>query len=249
MLNALYIGSQEETHQAIAVILASLNMGCDHEASVTSARNFLKSFGHTVHIILIDLTRTSFIEEDLLALKKLIGDSTPILALGNAEQTNISIASQMLELPVNETKLRHHIDQAFSQTETVEGSMKSPRKRRVLVVDDDQMMRDIICRNLIKAEYDACAAMDGLQGIAEVDRLNPDIILLDINMPLMNGYEVVEELKNSVRTRSIPIIAISGDRAEKKAIAAGVDFFCRKPVEMKKLVELVDRALNDEGAA
>lgn len=113
----------------------------------------------------------------------------------------------------------------------------------VLIAEDEpdnQSILQLLVETLIGAR--TLVVEDGLQALAEVRRLAPDLVLLDLMMPLMDGYEVARALKAEPATAAIPIIAISalarpGDREE--ALAAGCDDFVRKPFELDALEEMI----------
>jgi len=120
----------------------------------------------------------------------------------------------------------------------------------VLIVEDNEMNRDMLSRRLIKRGYDITTAEDGAAGIAAVRRDRPDLILLDMSLPEIDGWEVARRLKADEQTRPIPIIALtshamSGDR--EKALSAGCDEYDTKPVELPRLIEKIEQLLAGGG--
>ena len=120
---------------------------------------------------------------------------------------------------------------------------------KILLVEDDEMNRDMLSRRLMKRDYDVVIATDGQQGVDMARSEEPDIVLMDMSLPVMDGWTATRELKGDPDTVDIPIIALtahamSGD--EDKARAAGCDDFDTKPVELKRLLgkieKLIDRA-------
>jgi len=116
----------------------------------------------------------------------------------------------------------------------------------ILIVEDNEMNRDMLSRRLIKRGYQIETAADGAQGIARAQQLRPDLILMDMSLPEVDGWEAVRRLKAEDSTRSIPVIALTshamaGDR--EKALAAGCDEYDTKPVDLPRLLEKITRLL------
>jgi CheY-like chemotaxis protein len=118
--------------------------------------------------------------------------------------------------------------------------------KRILVVEDNEMNRDVLSRRLARHGYDVLIAADGLSGLALANAEQPDLVLMDLAMPQVDGWECARRLKAEPRTRAIPIIALSahamtGDR--QKALDAGCDDFDTKPLDFGGLLEKMDRLL------
>jgi CheY-like chemotaxis protein len=110
---------------------------------------------------------------------------------------------------------------------------------KILLVEDDEMNRDMLSRRLMKRGYDVMIATDGEQGVSMARTEDPAIVLMDMSLPVMDGWTATRTLKGDPDTASIPIIALtahamSGD--EDKARDAGCDDFDTKPVELKRLL-------------
>ncbi|TFH24361.1 MAG: response regulator [Myxococcales bacterium] len=117
---------------------------------------------------------------------------------------------------------------------------------KILLVEDQEMNRDMLSRRLIKRGYEVAIAVDGAEGVAMAKSESPDLILMDISLPVMNGYEATRTIKADDATRSIPIIALtahamSTDR--EKALEAGCDAYETKPVELPRLLETIEKLL------
>jgi putative two-component system response regulator len=117
------------------------------------------------------------------------------------------------------------------------------RKARILVVDDEdrnlQLMRDIL---LLQEDYEVVLASDGVEALERVEEDPPDVILLDVNMPRKDGFEVASELKSREETKFIPVVMVTGLSAVEhriKALEIGADDFLAKPVDMMELVARV----------
>jgi two-component system, cell cycle response regulator DivK len=117
---------------------------------------------------------------------------------------------------------------------------------RVLLVDDDEMSRDMLSRRLIRRGFEVIFAVDGKQGVEAARREKPDIILMDMSLPVMDGWEATRCVKSDDATRDVPVIgltarAMSGDR--EKAMEAGCDDYDTKPVELDRLIGKIERLL------
>ena len=117
---------------------------------------------------------------------------------------------------------------------------------KVLLVEDNEMNRDMLSRRLTKKGYEIVTAEDGAQGVALARSERPDLILMDMSLPVMHGWDATRQLKADPETQSIPVIALtahamSGDRD--KALEAGCDEFDTKPVELPRLLEKMQKLL------
>ena len=114
----------------------------------------------------------------------------------------------------------------------------------VLVVEDNEMNRDMLCRRLERKGYSVLVAADGIEGIDLAKSEGPDVIIMDLSLPRVDGWEACRRLKADPTTSEIPIIALtahamSTDR--EKALAAGCDDFDTKPVDFGRLLEKIER--------
>ena len=117
---------------------------------------------------------------------------------------------------------------------------------RLLLVEDNEDNRDMLSRRLIRKGYDVTLAVDGGEGVAQALALRPDLILMDMSLPVLDGWEATRRIKAAPETRDIPVIALtahamSGDR--EKAVAAGCDDYDTKPVELPRLLEKIEALL------
>lgn len=113
---------------------------------------------------------------------------------------------------------------------------------RILLVEDNEMNRDLLSRRLIRAGHQVLFAIDGAAGLTVATAERPDIILMDMSLPVLDGWEATRQLKAAPNTRPIPVIALtahamSADR--EKALEAGCDDFDTKPIEMPRLLEKI----------
>jgi two-component system, cell cycle response regulator DivK len=124
--------------------------------------------------------------------------------------------------------------------------------KRILIVEDNEMNRDVLSRRLVRRGYHVVLARDGPQGLALASAQRPDLILMDLGLPEVDGWECARRLKADAATRQIPIIALTahamlGDR--EKALAAGCDEFDTKPIELASLLGKIDRLLGPGAVA
>jgi CheY-like chemotaxis protein len=118
---------------------------------------------------------------------------------------------------------------------------------KILLVEDNEMNRDMLSRRLIRRGFDVVIAVDGAQGVGMAVSESPDLILLDMSLPIMNGWDVAQKLKADSGTSSIPIIALTahamgGDR--EKALGAGCDEYETKPVDFTRLLKKISNFLD-----
>jgi two-component system cell cycle response regulator DivK len=118
---------------------------------------------------------------------------------------------------------------------------------KILLVEDNEMNRDMLGRRLQRRSYEVVIAVDGAEGVAKAQTEAPDLILMDMSLPVIDGWEATRRLKVAPETRSIPIIALtahamSGDRD--KAVEAGCDDYDTKPVEFDRLLAKIEALLN-----
>lgn len=119
---------------------------------------------------------------------------------------------------------------------------------RILLVEDNEMNRDMLSRRLSRKGYQVLIAADGVQGVELAQAELPDLILMDMSLPLLDGWEATRRIRAIPRTRSIPIIALtahalSGDRD--KSIAAGCNEYETKPVDFPRLMSKIEALLQD----
>lgn len=117
---------------------------------------------------------------------------------------------------------------------------------RILLVEDNEMNRDMLSRRLSRKGYEVSIAIDGQQGLAMALRGGFDLVLMDMSLPEMDGWEVTRRLRADARTRLLPIIALTahamaGDR--EKALDAGCDEYDSKPVDFARLLAKIEAML------
>lgn len=118
---------------------------------------------------------------------------------------------------------------------------------KILLVEDNEMNRDMLSRRLERRGYEVLIAVDGEQGVSMTIAENPDLVLMDMSLPVIDGWEATRQLKNNPDTTQIPIMALtahamSGDR--EKALAAGCDDYDTKPIDLKRLLGKIETLLN-----
>lgn len=130
---------------------------------------------------------------------------------------------------------------------------------KILLVEDNELNRDMLSRRLLRKGFEVVMAVDGQQGIDMAASEQPALILMDVSLPLVNGWDATRAIRANPLTAAIPIIALTAnamesDRAE--AIAAGCDDYDTKPVDLPRLLEKITayadgnrKAGNDGGAS
>ena len=119
---------------------------------------------------------------------------------------------------------------------------------KILLVEDNEMNRDMLARRLSRRGYQVVVAVDGEQGKQMAYSERPDLILMDMSLPLLDGWDLTRQLKATPEIQSIPIIALTahamaGDR--EKALEAGCDDYDTKPVEFPRLLQKIEAMLNN----
>jgi CheY-like chemotaxis protein len=122
---------------------------------------------------------------------------------------------------------------------------------KILLVEDNEMNRDMLSRRLIRSGYEVVLALDGAQGVALAASEAPDVVLMDMSLPVLDGWEATRQLKSDPKTRTLPVIAqtahaMAGDEA--KARQAGCDDFDTKPVEYTRLLSKIEGLLQKRKA-
>jgi CheY-like chemotaxis protein len=122
----------------------------------------------------------------------------------------------------------------------------------LLIVDDNENNRDLLSRRLRSRGFEVIVARDGIDGLAVARSEKPDVILMDLNMPALDGWEAVRLLKQAGATRDIPVIALTAydmavDRA--RALQAGCAAYYTKPVDFRRLVAQIEAVLEHRAAA
>jgi len=116
----------------------------------------------------------------------------------------------------------------------------------ILIVEDNEMNRDMLSRRLARKGFEVSIAVDGREGLEKTAADRPDLVLLDMSLPEIDGWEVARQLKADEATRAIPVIALTahamaGDR--ERAMEAGCDDYDTKPVELPRLLEKISALL------
>tara|TARA_B100001013_G_scaffold267474_1_gene169138 strand:- start:99 stop:461 length:363 start_codon:yes stop_codon:yes gene_type:complete len=118
---------------------------------------------------------------------------------------------------------------------------------KILIVEDNEMNRDMLSRRLQRKGFEVVMAEDGQQGVDMSKSENPDVILMDLGLPVMDGWQATTTIKAEESTKNIPIIvltahAMAGDR--EKALDAGADEYDTKPIEFKRLLGKIKEFLS-----
>jgi two-component system cell cycle response regulator DivK len=117
---------------------------------------------------------------------------------------------------------------------------------KILLVEDNELNRDMLSRRLQKKGYEILIAVDGQEGITMAQSESPALILMDMSLPVVDGWEASRQLKASPATQAIPIIALTAHAltgAREKALDAGCDDFDTKPIELPRLLGKIEALL------
>jgi len=117
---------------------------------------------------------------------------------------------------------------------------------KILLVEDNELNRDMLSRRLTRRGYDVVIAVDGEEGITHASGSSPDVILMDMSLPKIDGWEATRQIKAAEATSGIPVIALTahamaGDREQ--ALAAGCDDYDTKPIELDRLLAKIEAQL------
>lgn len=117
----------------------------------------------------------------------------------------------------------------------------------ILLVEDNEMNRDMLSRRLVRKGHHVIIAADGAQGVALAQSEQPDLILMDMSLPVLDGWEATRQIKAATKTHTVPIIALTahalaGDR--EKTLEAGCDEYETKPIDFPRLLKKIESFLN-----
>jgi two-component system, cell cycle response regulator DivK len=118
---------------------------------------------------------------------------------------------------------------------------------KILLVEDNEMNRDMLSRRLTRNGFDVAVAVDGGQGVAMATSEKPDLILMDLSLPVIDGWEATRRVKADPATKAIPVIALTAhamSEDERRALAAGCDDFDTKPVDLPRLLAKIQALIS-----
>ena len=118
--------------------------------------------------------------------------------------------------------------------------------KKILYIEDNEMNRDMLGRRLTRREFEVIFAFDGQEGLEKMKSENPDLVLMDMGLPVLDGWEATTKAKADPEISSIPIIALTAHAMEhdrQQALECGADDFDTKPVDFKRLLEKIESNL------
>jgi CheY-like chemotaxis protein len=121
---------------------------------------------------------------------------------------------------------------------------------KILLVEDNEMNLDMLSRRLVRQGFEVVSAQDGAAGVAKAVSESPQLILMDMSLPVVDGWEATRRLKADPATRAIPVIALTAHAMaedREKALAAGCDDYDTKPIELPRLLEKIKKLLPAAG--
>jgi two-component system, cell cycle response regulator DivK len=149
-----------------------------------------------------------------------------------------------------------HILAGLRDTTRRADKLRSPQRRpchprnrsvpKILLVEDNEFNRDMLSRRLQRRGFEVLLAEDGAQGIEVVKQQLPDLVLMDMDLPVLDGWEATRRLKADAETRAIPVIALTAHALQgdcDRAFQCGCDDFATKPIEFNALLDRISRAL------
>ena len=113
---------------------------------------------------------------------------------------------------------------------------------KILIVEDNEMNRDMLSRRLLKKGFEIIIAVDGAEGVEKTINEKPDLVLMDMSLPVMDGWEATKNIKANNETAKIPIIALTAHamaQDKEKALAAGCDEYDTKPIDLNRLLSKI----------
>jgi CheY-like chemotaxis protein len=120
---------------------------------------------------------------------------------------------------------------------------------KILLIEDNEMNRDMLSRRLVRNGFEVAVAIDGGQGVAMAASEKPDLILMDLSLPVIDGWEATRRVKADPATKAIPVIALTAHAMsddKEKALAAGCDDFDTKPVELPRLLAKIQALISTQ---
>lgn len=120
--------------------------------------------------------------------------------------------------------------------------------KKIIVLEDEQVLQKALSIELLGAGFEVLSALDGESGLALIQKEKPDLVLLDITMPKMSGFEVLKRLKEGDSTKSIPVIILSNlgqDEDKEKGLALGAkDYYVKSSTDLSSLTEKIEKIVN-----
>ena len=117
---------------------------------------------------------------------------------------------------------------------------------KILIVEDNDMNLDMLSRRLVRKGFEIIAARDGQAGVDQASKEMPDVILMDMSLPILDGWQATRAIKSDASTAEIPVIALTAhamDTDRKNALDAGCDAFHTKPIDLVKLLDQINRLM------
>lgn len=123
---------------------------------------------------------------------------------------------------------------------------------RILLVEDNEQNRDMLSRRLARKGYEVITAVDGQQGVTLAQESKPDLILMDMSLPILDGWQATKKIKSDSETKGIPVIALTahamvGDR--EKALEVGCDDYETKPIDFPHLLQKIEKFISSSATS
>src|SRR5208283_3285293 len=124
--------------------------------------------------------------------------------------------------------------------------MATEQRKKVLIVDDERLTRAVLQRNVILAGYDVMLASNGVEALQKIQEAAPDLIVVDLVMPDMNGFEMCRRIRNNKQTTKIPVVVVSALQSQtdiEEAKASGADAYLTKPIKPEEFIKHIKKYL------
>ena len=183
---------------------------------------------------------------------QIIRSHQPLLLIGEVEAVVemlpvfVSVAKDFVARPYRQEELLLRADQLIAGTEQDMGAARASAQRSVLIAEDEEVTNALIATILKFAGFECASAIDGMQALEMVKQKKPDVVLLDVAMPRLNGFDALVALRRQPETHDLPVIMVTGGKSEEDIVRGfqlGADDYIVKPFNARELVVRVDRAV------
>lgn len=266
MLGCLVLSQDNAIRLRLGEMLASMNVTTALTSQCAEAEAVLAEAPRLYHLLIIAVGPQSSGDWQLAKKQSQWSLCLPVLAI-TAESLTADwfatcgvgvLPNLVVAATADNSVIRDAIEACFSEV-TIPTSPQGGKPpavanndlsgRRILIVDDSQLIRDTLVAFATKLELIPYCAQDGHQGIEQIKLLAPDLIIMDINMPLMDGFTSLARLKESNKTKAIPVFAMSSPDRQDECLANGFDGFFVKPISFKVFKETMIRIIANQLSA
>ena len=242
MFKAIIIETEEEWTQRLTNALFSMNFECIIAPDEKTAVSILEQSVSAVGLVIVDSRNKSSQGMDIFKLQQNLGYNRPIIGILN-DSDDESPWSSNLTLSMEEMAFRKVIDDSFDMP-SLKNQDSTENKRKILMIEDEPETAQLLSKRLLRAGYEPFVALNGGAGKQDLSTTKPHLVILDVNMPEIDGLTLTKMMKAEPETAKTPIIGVSADDREKECLAAGCDYFFQKPYKFKDLQKHIESLLN-----